>query len=62
MKDLVIVESPLKAKKIQKILGTGYYVLSSFGHLRNLKPKNMGIKIDENFKPMFEIDKKKSSI
>ena len=61
MKDLVIVESPLKAKKIQKILGTSYYVLSSFGHLRNLKPKNMGIKIDENFKPMFEINNKKKA-
>ena len=63
VKTLVITESPLKAKKLQKILGSAdYYVLSSVGHLRNLKPKNQGVNIANNFEPVFDIDKKKMDI
>lgn len=63
VKTLVITESPLKAKKLQKILGSvNYYVLSSVGHLRNLKPKNQGVNIANNFEPVYDIDKKKLDI
>ena len=58
-KILVIVESPAKAKKIQKILGSNYYVMSSIGHIRNLKGKNEGVVIDDNFKPVYDISKDK---
>ena len=59
MSILLIVESPAKAKKIQKMLSKEYIVKSSFGHLRNLKGKNKGVNIDNNFKPVYEITKKK---
>ena len=60
-KILVIVESPAKAKKIQKILGSNYVVLSSIGHIRNLKGKNQGVEVSKDFKPVFEISKDKRS-
>lgn len=59
MKTLVIVESPAKAKKIQNYLGDEYIVKSSFGHLTNLKSKNQGVLIDQDFKLVFEITKRK---
>ncbi|MEX0934591.1 MAG: type I DNA topoisomerase, partial [Candidatus Saccharimonadales bacterium] len=60
-KNLVIVESPAKAKTIEKFLGDGYKVASSYGHVRDLPSKSMGIDIDNNFEPQYEIndDKKK---
>jgi DNA topoisomerase-1 len=60
-KNLVIVESPAKAKTIEKFLGKDYKVTSSFGHIRDLPGKKMGIKIEEGFSPEYEIsdDKKK---
>lgn len=59
--NLVIVESPAKAKTIEKFLGTGYKVLSSYGHIRDLKKRAFSIDITDNFKPIYEIpeDKKK---
>lgn len=59
--NLVIVESPAKAKTIEKFLGEGYKVLSSYGHIRDLKQKAFSIDIKEHFKPIYEIpeDKKK---
>ena len=59
--NLVIVESPAKAKTIEKFLGKGYVVKSSFGHIRDLEKKNLGINIDKEFEPVYEIsdDKKK---
>ncbi|MDR1729499.1 MAG: type I DNA topoisomerase [Prevotellaceae bacterium] len=54
-KNLVIVESPAKAKTIEKFLGKDYTVLSSFGHIRDLKKKDCGIDIENNFTPDYEI-------
>jgi DNA topoisomerase-1 len=55
MKTLLIVESPAKSKTIEKLLGSNYIVLSSFGHIRNLDKKNLGIDIDNNFRPIYKI-------
>ena len=60
--NLVIVESPAKARTIEKFLGKGYTVKSSFGHIRDLKKKGLGIDIENGFLPQYEIssDKKKT--
>ena len=50
--NLVIVESPAKAKTIEKFLGKDYIVKSSFGHIRDLSKKALGINIDDEFKPV----------
>ena len=59
--NLVIVESPAKAKTIEKFLGKDYVVKSSFGHIRDLAKKDLGIDLDSGFSPIYEIpeDKKK---
>ena len=59
--NLVIVESPAKAKTLEKFLGKGFTVLSSYGHIRDLSKKQLGIDIDAGFAPHYEIpaDKKK---
>lgn len=59
--NLVIVESPAKAKTIEKFLGKDFHVVSSYGHIRDLSKKNLGIDIQNNFKPDYIIsdDKKK---
>jgi len=61
-KALVIVESPTKAKTIGKILGKGYIIKSSMGHVRDLPPDRLGVNVEDNFKPTYEIikDKKKT--
>ena len=61
VENLVIVESPAKAKTIEKILGKDYTVRSSFGHIRDLAKKNLGIDIEHGFIPQYEVspDKKK---
>jgi DNA topoisomerase-1 len=61
-KKLVIVESPAKAKTIQKYLGKDYEVSSSQGHVRDLPQSKFGIKIDDKFEPEFEIIKGKEKI
>jgi DNA topoisomerase-1 len=60
-KNLVIVESPAKAKTIEKYLGKDYTVKSSFGHIRDLPKKGLNIDIEHNFEPTYEVnpDKKK---
>ena len=60
-KNLVIVESPAKAKTIEKFLGKGFTVESSYGHICDLSKKNLGIDIEKGFEPKYEIssDKKK---
>lgn len=60
-KNLVIVESPAKAKTIEKFLGKDFKVMSSYGHIRDLKKKDLGIDMANNYKPLYEVpaDKKK---
>ena len=60
-KNLVIVESPAKAKTIEKFLGKDYKVMSSYGHIRDLKPKEFGVDIEHNYAPEYVVpaDKKK---
>lgn len=60
-KNLVIVESPAKAKTIEKFLGKDYLVRSSFGHIRDLPKKGLNIDIEQGFEPKYEVssDKKK---
>ena len=60
MKNLVIVESPAKAKTIEKFLGKDFSVMSSYGHIRDLKKHGFSIDVEDGFKPVYEIpdDKK----
>jgi len=60
MKTLLIVESPAKSKTIEKLLGPGYIVLASFGHIRNLDKKDLGIDVNNGFKPNYKILSDKS--
>lgn len=60
--NLVIVESPAKAKTIEKFLGSGYTVKSSFGHIRDLSKKNLGIDIEGGFIPDYLISEDKKKI
>lgn len=62
IENLVIVESPAKAKTIEKFLGKGYTVKSSFGHIRDLEKKDLGVDIEQNFKPKYEISADKKAI
>ena len=61
-KNLVIVESPAKAKTIEKFLGKDFKVLSSYGHIRDLKKKEFSIDIEKNFKPKYEIPAEKQEL
>jgi DNA topoisomerase-1 len=60
--NLVIVESPAKAKTIEKFLGKDFHVVSSFGHIRDLAKKNLGIDIENDFAPNYEIPKEKTKV
>lgn len=62
IENLVIVESPAKAKTIEKFLGKDFRVVSSFGHIRDLAKKNLGINIEKNFEPDYEIPKEKVKV
>ena len=61
MNNLVIVESPAKASTIEKILGQDFKVVSSYGHVRDLEKKNMGVDLSGSFTPQYQVsnDKKK---
>ena len=61
-KNLVIVESPAKAKTIEGFLGKDFTVKSSFGHVRDLVKKGMGINVDKNFEPEYEISPDKEKV
>lgn len=62
IKNLVIVESPAKAKTIEKFLGSDYKVMSSYGHIRDLRKKNFSIDVDNDFTPIYEIPEDKKHI
>lgn len=62
MKNLVIVESPAKAKTIEKFLGPDYKVMSSFGHIRDLQKKGMSVDLDGDFTPKYEIPSDKKEL
>ncbi len=62
MKNLVIVESPAKAKTIEKFLGPDYKVMSSYGHIRDLKSKTFSIDVEKGFEPIYEIPDDKKSV
>jgi DNA topoisomerase-1 len=61
-KNLLIVESPAKAKTIEKILGTDFIVKSSFGHIRDLEKGNKGIDIENNFEPSYVVSPEKVKV
>ena len=54
-KNLVIVESPAKAKTIGKYLGKQYLVKASLGHVKDLPKKNLSVDVDNDFKPVYEV-------
>ena len=60
--NLVIVESPAKAKTIEKFLGEDYKVMSSYGHIRDLHKKDFSIDVEDGFKPIYEIPDDKADI
>ncbi len=62
IENLVIVESPAKAKTIEKFLGNGYTVKSSFGHIRDLEKKDLGVDIAHHFQPKYEISSDKKTV
>lgn len=61
-KNLVIVESPAKAKTIEKFLGKEYQVESSYGHIRDLVQKDMGVDVENNFEPKYAISSDKKEV
>jgi DNA topoisomerase-1 len=61
-KNLVIVESPAKAKTIEKFLGKDFKVESSFGHIADLPSKELGVDVDNDFKPKYIVDKDKKAL
>jgi len=61
-KDLVIVESPAKAKTIEKYLGSGYKVTASMGHLRDLPKSKMGVDLENGFEPQYIAVRSKSEL
>ncbi|MEO1010229.1 MAG: type I DNA topoisomerase [Bacteroidota bacterium] len=61
-KNLVIVESPAKAKTIEKFLGKDYTVTSSFGHIADLPSKELGVDVDNNFEPKYIVDSDKKAL
>lgn len=61
-KNLVIVESPAKAKTIEKFLGKDYKVMSSYGHIRDLKKKDLGIDLANSYRPLYEVPSDKEKV
>ncbi len=61
-KNLVIVESPAKAKTIEKFLGADFQVESSYGHIADLPSKEIGVDVNDNFKPKYEVSPDKKAL
>lgn len=62
MSDLVILESPSKAKTVQKYLGNKYKVVACVGHIRDLPKSKLGVDIEHNFEPVYENKKDKTAL
>ncbi|MFQ9093994.1 MAG: toprim domain-containing protein [Ruminococcus sp.] len=62
MSNLVIVESPAKAKTIQKYLGKGYDVIASMGHIRDLPKSKLGVDVENGFQPQYTDMKGKEDV
>jgi len=60
--ELVIVESPTKAKTIQKFLGSGFVIKSSFGHVRDLPKRELGVDVENEFEPKYVIPPKAKKV
>ena len=61
-KNLLIVESPAKAKTIEKYLGKDFKVKSSYGHIRDLDKGNKGVDVEENFEPSYVVSPEKTKV
>ncbi|MFM1884434.1 MAG: hypothetical protein RL168_618, partial [Bacteroidota bacterium] len=61
-KNLVIVESPAKAKTIEKFLGPDFKVESSFGHIRDLPARDLGVDLDHDFAPKYAVSTDKKDV
>lgn len=61
-KNLLIVESPAKAKTIGKILGNDFEVKSCYGHIRDLEKDDMGIDVNKNFEPRYIVPDEKQKV
>ena len=61
-KNLVIVESPAKAKTIEKFLGKDYKVTSSFGHIADLPSRELGVDVTKDFSPKYVVDSDKKAL
>lgn len=61
-KNLVIVESPAKARTISQFLGSDFNVVSSFGHIRDLPKKGIGVDVAKNFEPTYEVSPDKTKV
>src|SRR5262245_46117536 len=61
-KNLVIVESPAKAKTIGRFLGNDYLIKSSFGHIRDLPKNELGVEIKKGFEPTYQISEDKEEV
>ena len=61
-KNLVIVESPAKAKTIEKFLGSEFQVESSYGHIADLPSKEIGVDVLNGFKPKYQVSSEKKAL
>ena len=59
---LVVVESPAKARSIQKMLGPGYEVRASLGHVVDLPERSLGVDVERDFAPTYEVKKDKKPV
>ena len=62
MESLIIVESPTKARTLEKFLGKNYKVVASFGHVRDLPKSKLGVDVDKNFEPSYIIPTKAKKV
>ena len=62
MKNLVIVESPTKARTLTQFLGSDYEIVASMGHVRDLPKGEFGVDVEHNFKPEYEIIRGKTHV